>query len=75
MISNNSNIPEIFKETNIPNEQRSNINYKENDNEKEKEDLKNLRIETSLSLRKKKLNDYLFSKRKKEILPKKMKIL
>ena len=71
MISNNSNIPEIFKETNIPNEQRSNINYKENDNEKEKEDLKNLRIETSLSLRKKKLNDYLFSKRKKEILPKK----
>ena len=70
MISNNSNIPEIFKETNISNEQRSNINNKENDYEKDKEDLKNLRIETSLSLRKKKLNDYLFSKRKKEILPK-----
>ena len=70
MISNNSNNPEIFKETNIPNDQRRNINDKENDYEKEKEDLKNLRIETSLSLRKKKLNDYLFSKRKKEILPK-----
>jgi len=71
MISNNSNIPEIFKETNASNDQRSNINYKDNDYEKDKEDLKNLRIETSLSLRKKKLNDYLFSKRKKDILPKK----
>ena len=65
----------IFEESNIKNINSIDIQtsfnaYRSKENEMEKDDLKNLRIETTLSLRKKKLNDYLFSKRKKELLSK-----
>jgi len=59
-----------FKNWNLNGSQESFNAYKNKENENDKDDLKNLRIENTLSLRKKKLNDYLFSKRKKELLSK-----
>jgi hypothetical protein len=46
-----------------------NSNMKEED-KKEKDELKNLRVETSLSLRKQKINEILLFKRKKQIIDK-----
>ena len=67
----NSNISNIFGnyfDTTKSNDSPNDINYnnKEEDH-KEKNEFKNLRIEATLSLRKKKLNEILFLKRKKEI--------
>ena len=67
MDSNISNSSELFKEINTINVQKNDNNYQYKEYKKEEDDLKNLRIQNSLSLRKKKLNDYLISKRKIDI--------
>ena len=67
MDSNISNSSELFKEINTINVQKNDNNNEYKENKKEEDDLKNLRIQNSLSLRKKKLNDYLISKRKIDI--------
>ena len=68
----NSNIFNTSENSFVPNNSNSTssiitYNYKEKDDENDKNELKNLRIENSLSLRKKKLNELILLKRKKEI--------
>ena len=63
MESDQTHINNQFKS--VKNNENFSINYYNSEELNEKKELKNLRIETNLSLRKKKLNDYLSEKRKK----------
>ena len=61
---NNSNAFRKEFEMNKPNNFSNFINFDTKEKDEENNELKNLRIETSLSLRKKKLNEIILSKRK-----------
>ena len=63
MESDQTHINNKFKS--VKNNENFSINYYNSEELNEKKELKNSRIETNLSLRKKKLNDYLSEKRKK----------
>ena len=63
MESDQTHINNEFKT--VKNNENFSINYYNSEELNEKKELKNSRIETNLSLRKKKLNDYLSEKRKK----------